>query len=123
MISLPLLAVANICELDSCPFWNVNCANAPSLWQSLLGLCSQFAETGTWRSLPRALPRLEKEAFRGLEIPASSFSPAREGGIHGLSFFLCFLVLCVSFPALTNICEQHLCPLSNANFVAARFLC
>ena len=46
MISLPLLAVTNICELDSCPFWNVNCVNAPSLWQSLLGLCSQFAKTG-----------------------------------------------------------------------------
>ena len=47
MISLLLLAVANICELDSCPFWNVNCVNAPSLWQRLLGLCSRIAETGT----------------------------------------------------------------------------
>ena len=46
MICLPLLAVANICELDLCPFWNVNCVNAPSLWQSLQGLCSQFAESG-----------------------------------------------------------------------------
>ena len=46
MICLPLLAVANICELDLCPFWNVNCVNAPSLWQSLQGLRSQFAESG-----------------------------------------------------------------------------
>ena len=30
--------------------------------------------------------------MRGLKIPASSFSPAREGGIQGLSFFLSFLI-------------------------------
>ena len=48
---------------------------------------------------------------RRLKIPASSYSPAREGGIEGLSFFLCFHVLCVPFLVLTNICDQDLCPL------------
>ena len=46
MICLPLLAVANICGLDLCPFSNVNCVSAPSLWQSLQGLCSRFVESG-----------------------------------------------------------------------------
>ena len=46
MIGLPLLAVANVCELDVFLFWNLNLVNAPSLWQSLQGLCSQFAESG-----------------------------------------------------------------------------
>ena len=46
MISLLLLALTNICELNLCPFWNLNCVNAPSLCQSQQGLCSQFAESG-----------------------------------------------------------------------------
>ena len=46
MVCLLLPALANICELDLCSFWNVNCVNAPSLWQSLQGLCSQFVESG-----------------------------------------------------------------------------
>ena len=49
MICLLLHALANICELDLCPFWNVNCPNAPSLCQSLHGLSSQFAESDTVR--------------------------------------------------------------------------
>ena len=46
MVCLLLPALANICHLDLCPFWNVNCVNAPSLLQSQQGLCSQFAESG-----------------------------------------------------------------------------
>ena len=46
MVCLLLPALANICELDLCPFWNVSCVNAPSLWHSLQRLCSHFAESG-----------------------------------------------------------------------------
>ena len=46
MICLLLLALTNICKLDLCPFWNVNCINAPSLCQSQQGLCSQFVDSG-----------------------------------------------------------------------------
>ena len=41
--------------------------------------------------LATCFPRLENEAFRGLNIPASSFSPAREGGIQGLFFVIAFM--------------------------------
>ena len=39
-----------------------------------------------------------------MEIPASRFSPAREGGIQGLSFFLCFLVLCFALRCVVFCC-------------------
>ena len=42
--------------------------------------------------------------MRGLKIPASSFSPAREGGKRGLSFFLCFLVLCFVLRCVVFCC-------------------
>ena len=60
---------------------------------------------------------------RRLKILASSYSPAQEEGIPGLSFFLCFHVLCVPFPVLTNICEQDLCPMSIAHPIDVRVLC
>ena len=59
---------------------------------------------------------------RRLKIPASSYSPGQEGGIQGLSFFLCVHMLCVPFPVLTNICEQDLCLLSIAHSIDVRFL-
>ena len=60
---------------------------------------------------------------RRVKIPASSYSPAREQGIQGHSFFYCFHVLCVPFSTLTNICEQDLCLLSIALSIDVRFLC
>ena len=57
MICLLLPALANICELHLCPFWNVNCVNAPSLCQTLQGLCSQFAESGKTSEDPPILVR------------------------------------------------------------------
>ena len=63
----------------------------------VLGLCCQFAASG-----------------KASEDPYLELLP---GSTRRLSFFLCFYVLCVPFPALTNICERDLCTLSNAHCV------
>ena len=93
----------NICEQDLCPVSTVKCT-----------LCG----------CPLPVPENTRQnPARRLKIPASSYSPAREGGIQGLSFFLCFHMLCVPFPVLTNICEHDFCLLSIAHSIAIRFLC
>ena len=85
------LSVNNICEQDLCPVSTVKC--------TLYG--SPFPISDNTRPSP----------VRRRKIPASSYSPAREGGIQGLSFVPCFHMLCVPFTVLTNVCEQDLCPL------------
>ena len=93
----------NICYQDLCPVSTIKCT-----------LCGcPFPMLENTRPNPA----------RRVKIPASSYSPAREGGIQGLSFFLCFHVLCVPFSVLTNICEQDLCVLSIAHSIDFRFLC
>ena len=87
VLCVPFRVLTNICEQDLCPLSYVNLVDARFLCRRTLGRMRQDES----RSPPRALPRLENEAFRGLKIPASSFSPARVGGIQGLSFFPCFL--------------------------------
>ena len=59
---------------------------------------------------------------RRVKIPASSYSHAPEGGIQGHFFVLCFHVLYVPVPTLTNTGEPHLCTLSNARCVGCASL-
>ena len=92
----------NICEQDLYPVSTVKC--------TLRG-CPLPVQENTRRN-----------PARRVKIPASSYSPAREGGIQGHSFFVCFHVLCVPFSTPTTICEQDLCLLSITHSIDVRFL-